>query len=85
MHPRAPPCTPSHPRTPSQVWGLTGMILAVPMTAVLRIHLSHIEHPLTRYVASALDGTDGTRYNSAADGGGDSPGRPHTDSVPSLL
>jgi AI-2 transport protein TqsA len=41
------------------VWGLTGMILAVPMTAVLRIHLSHIEHPLTRYVASALDGSDG--------------------------
>ena len=67
------------------VWGLTGMILAVPMTAVLRIHLSHIEHPLTRYVASALDGTDGTRYNSVADGGGGSPGRPHTDPVPSLL
>jgi len=67
------------------VWGLTGMILAVPMTAVLRIHLSHIEHPLTRYVASALDGTDGTRYNSVADGGGGSPGRPHTDPSPSLL
>ena len=41
------------------VWGLTGMILAVPMTAVMRIHLAHIEHPLTRYVASALDGSDG--------------------------
>ena len=36
VRPRAPPCpliaTPT-PR-PSQVWGLTGMILAVPMTAV---------------------------------------------------
>eukprot|EP00908_Phaeocystis_cordata_P015267 Transcript_26393.p1 GENE.Transcript_26393~~Transcript_26393.p1 ORF type:complete len:454 (-),score=197.64 Transcript_26393:69-1376(-) len=41
------------------VWGLTGMILAVPMTAVMRIHLSYIEHPLMRYFASMLDGTDG--------------------------
>ena len=55
------------------------MILAVPMTAVLRIHLSHIEHPLTRYVASALDGTDGTRYKNS-----DSP-RSHRDEGPSLL
>ena len=23
-------------------WGVTGMLLAVPITAVLRIHLSHI-------------------------------------------
>tara|TARA_B110001452_G_scaffold260221_1_gene257489 strand:+ start:1059 stop:2393 length:1335 start_codon:yes stop_codon:yes gene_type:complete len=49
------------------VWGLTGMILAVPMTAVMRIHLAHIEHPLTRYVASALDGSDGDYHTS--DGG----------------
>ena len=26
-------------------WGVTGMLLAVPITAVLRIHLSHIYHP----------------------------------------
>jgi len=44
------------------VWGLTGMILAVPMTAVMRIHLAHIEHPLTHYIASALDGSDGKQY-----------------------
>ena len=64
------------------------MILAVPMTAVLRIHLSHIEHPLCRYAASALDGTDGTRYNSGGDGG-DSAGQPNQglakDEGPSLL
>ena len=55
---------------------------------MLRIHLSHIEHPLTRYVASALDGTDGTSYksarNSAASVAGGSP-RAHADSVPALL
>jgi hypothetical protein len=28
------------------VWGVTGMVLAVPITAVLRIRLSHIQHPL---------------------------------------
>jgi len=47
------------------VWGLTGMILAVPMTAVLRIHLSHIDPPLTRYVASTLDGSEG-KYSHGA-------------------
>tara|TARA_B110001452_G_scaffold213023_1_gene183705 strand:- start:156 stop:1592 length:1437 start_codon:yes stop_codon:yes gene_type:complete len=38
------------------VWGITGMVLAVPITAVLRIHLSHIDHPLFRYLASLLAG-----------------------------
>ena len=37
-------------------WGVTGMLLAVPITAVLRIHLSHIDHPLFRYLASLLAG-----------------------------
>ena len=27
------------------VWGVTGMLLAVPITAVLRIYLLHIDHP----------------------------------------
>ena len=38
------------------VWGLTGMIMAVPLTAVLRIHLEAIDHPLPRYAASVLAG-----------------------------
>ena len=32
------------------------MVLAVPMTAVLRIHLSHVEHPMTRYLVTVLVG-----------------------------
>jgi len=38
------------------VWGVTGMILAVPITAVLRIHLTHIDHPLPQYLAAVLVG-----------------------------
>ncbi len=38
------------------VWGLTGMVLAVPMTAVIRIYLEAIAHPLPRYIASMLSG-----------------------------
>ncbi|EOD06041.1 hypothetical protein EMIHUDRAFT_460157 [Emiliania huxleyi CCMP1516] len=36
------------------VWGITGMVLAVPITAVFRIHLEHIQHPLPRYLAGKL-------------------------------
>ena len=39
------------------VWGVTGMVLAVPMTAVLRIYLESVDHPLSRYIASVLAGT----------------------------
>ena len=38
------------------VWGVTGMVLAVPMTAVMRIYLAHIAHPLPRYFAAVLAG-----------------------------
>ena len=38
------------------VWGVTGMVMAVPMTAVLRIHLEAIDHPLPRYAAEVLAG-----------------------------
>ena len=31
--------------------------LAVPITAVLRIHLSHIYHPLPRWIAALLVGS----------------------------
>jgi len=37
-------------------WGVTGMLLAVPITAVLRIHLSHIYYPLPRWIAALLVG-----------------------------
>ena len=36
-------------------WGVTGMLLAVPITAVLRIHLSHNYHPLPRWIAALAD------------------------------
>lgn len=39
------------------LWGLTGMVLAVPMTAVCRIYLASTPHPLTRYAAAVLSGT----------------------------
>ena len=38
------------------VWGITGMLLAVPITAVARIHFAHIQHPLTRWLAMLLAG-----------------------------
>lgn len=38
------------------VWGVTGMVLAVPITAVVRIRLNHINHPLPQWVASLLVG-----------------------------
>ena len=39
------------------VWHLTGMVMAVPLTAVLRIYLSAVDHPLPRAVAQALAGS----------------------------
>jgi len=41
------------------VWGATGMVLAVPITAVVRIYLAALEHPLPRYFASLLAGKEG--------------------------
>lgn len=38
------------------VWGLAGMLLAVPLTAVIRIYLAGLEHPLPRYLAMVLAG-----------------------------
>ena len=38
------------------LWGVTGMVMAVPMTAVLRIYLENIDHPTPRYVAQMLAG-----------------------------
>ncbi len=33
-----------------------GVVIAVPLTAVMRIHLEHIDHPLPRYIVSVLGG-----------------------------
>ena len=38
------------------LWGVPGLILAVPLTAVLKIHLQHIDHPLPRMILRLLDG-----------------------------
>ena len=40
----------------SALWGITGLVLAVPLTAVLRIHLAHVDHPLPRLILRILDG-----------------------------
>ena len=49
------------------VWGVTGMVLAVPMTAVLRIHLAYVDHPLPRYLAARLVGRDEKPVDDDAD------------------
>lgn len=38
------------------VWGVAGAILSVPITAVMRIVLSHIKHPYAEVVLSLLEG-----------------------------
>lgn len=38
------------------VWGITGMVMAVPLTAVIRIYLAGLEHPLAKWVALVLAG-----------------------------
>lgn len=40
----------------SYLWGVPGAVLAVPMTAVLKIYLTAIDHPLAEGLANALDG-----------------------------
>ena len=39
------------------VWGIPGMIMAVPMTAVIRLVLSNVDHPLAKFVVLCLAGT----------------------------
>ena len=40
----------------SMLWGLTGMVLAVPITAVLKIHLDSIDHPASQFLVRILVG-----------------------------
>ena len=42
------------------IWGITGMVIAVPITAVCRVYMQNIPHPLTRWAASKLSGDDKT-------------------------
>ena len=49
------------------MWGLTGMILAVPITAVLKIYMEHIDHPLTDYIVSVLNYDDPDESVTLAD------------------
>jgi len=39
-------------------WGVTGMVLAVPITAVARIYLAGLDHPLAAKIAMVLSGHD---------------------------
>ena len=52
------------------LWGIPGLILAVPLTAVLKIHLARIDHPLPRLLLRLLDGGLSTRRQQQAAGGG---------------
>ncbi|KAJ1448472.1 hypothetical protein M885DRAFT_539073 [Pelagophyceae sp. CCMP2097] len=38
------------------IWGVPGLVLAVPMTAILRIYLASVDHPLAALLATILDG-----------------------------
>ena len=46
------------------------MVLAVPITAVARIYLASVEHPLLRYLAAVLAGTTDERSELGGGGGG---------------
>lgn len=38
------------------LWGITGMVLAVPITAVLKIYLSFLEHPAAEWLVRVIEG-----------------------------
>ena len=62
------------------LWGVTGMVLAVPMTAVMRIRLDHIPHPMPQFVASLLVGNI-NKTASADDAFSTSTARTSTDQI----
>lgn len=53
------------------LWGVVGMILSVPITAVLKICLHSLNHPLPRFLATALEG----RFDLGEAVVGSSPGK----------
>lgn len=44
------------PQSPRELWPCVSQVMAVPMTAVIRLILANIEHPMTRQVAEILSG-----------------------------
>ena len=56
------------------LWGVTGMVLAVPLTAIMRIRCAATPHPMPQYVAALLAGAphasdhaDGSSTSEEAD------------------
>ena len=64
------------------LWGITGMVLAVPMTAVLKIHLASINHPVAIYLVHVLDGGMLGGANESLDRGSHLPLEPSEDTAP---
>lgn len=58
------------------LWGVPGLVLAVPLTAVLKIHLSYVDHPLPRLLLRVLEGEPRNR-NAQGSSGGSSGGGNH--------
>ena len=46
------------------LWGITGMVLAVPLTAIIRIRCAATPHPMPQYVAALLAGESSTAGTS---------------------
>ena len=38
------------------LWGLIGVVLSVPITAILKIYLTHIDHPVAAFLVRLLAG-----------------------------
>jgi ABC-type lipoprotein release transport system permease subunit len=42
------------------LWGLVGAILAVPLTSIIKIWISHIDHPFMKFLTRLMDGNIST-------------------------
>ena len=49
------------------VWGVVGMVLAIPLTAVVRIYLESLDHPVTKLFARRLVGSSAVSPSAASD------------------
>jgi len=74
------------------LWGILGMVMAVPLTAVTRIILMNVHHPLCRFLAEVLGGDSHSSRkaeapSSAANGGDNSEGAnaARVEQIPALL
>lgn len=52
------------------LWGIIGMVLAVPMTAVLKIHLASVDHPAAAFIVRMLAGHEGDHEDGTSRGEG---------------